>query len=318
MRSTREILAGFSLLAMLGAASSADADGVWVECEEAGALPEESEPTGGGGELTRIEGSLVDPNDADTYRIGIVDPGGFSAFGHGDPVLDPQLFLLDANGMGIAANDDRANPPLFDPNALFSELPVGHALYRDLEPGVYLLAISWFDLDPHHAGLEMFPDGNNPSAADWTGVHPPTGPGGPGPLESWEGDRLGLEDIRYAIDLTGASFALSSEEDCDGIPPPNDNCPHVWNPDQIDTDTNGIGDACQCGDVNGDGSTNVTDALLIARGQVPSDGPYFGRCDVSGDTFCNVTDALTIARGQVSSEPDGQLCPAYLGSSGAP
>jgi hypothetical protein len=315
MRATREILAGFSLLAMLGAAAPAATNGVWVECEEAGDLPAESELTGGLGELSRIDGFLVDPFDVDLYQIRIVDPGDFSAFGRGDPTLDSQLFLLDANGMGIAANDDRTNPPMFDPNAFFAELPSGDLLYRDLEPGVYLLAISWFDLDPHHAGLEMFPDGRNPDRDDWTGVHPPTGPGGPGPLESWEGEPLGLDDIPYSIDLTGAGFAVSSEEDCDGIPPPTDNCPHVWNPDQIDSDTS---DACQCGDVNGDGSTNVTDALLIARGQVPSDGPEFGRCDVSGDTFCNVTDALTIARGQVSSKPEGQLCPAYLGSSEAP
>jgi hypothetical protein len=65
--------------------------------------------------------------------------------------------------------------------------------------------------------------------------------------------------------------------------------------------------------VNGDGVTNVTDALLIAKGQVGSEDPNFGKCDVNGDTFCNVTDALTIAKGQVSSNPDEQKCPTYLG-----
>jgi hypothetical protein len=99
--------------------------------------------------------------------------------------------------------------------------------------------------------------------------------------------------------------------DCD------DNCPNVANGNpQEDTDGNGIGDGCQCGDVNGDGVTNVTDALLIAKGQVGSEDPHFGKCDVTGDTFCNVTDALTIARGQVGSAVADQLCATYLGTAG--
>jgi hypothetical protein len=92
-----------------------------------------------------------------------------------------------------------------------------------------------------------------------------------------------------------------------------DNCPYVPNSDQADADGNGIGDACQCGDVNGDGYTNVTDALLIVRGQVASGSEAERLGDVNGDTFCNVTDALMIAKGQQSSEHEAQLCPAYHG-----
>jgi hypothetical protein len=88
------------------------------------------------------------------------------------------------------------------------------------------------------------------------------------------------------------------------------NFPYVGNL-QTHTDQNGIGDACQCGDVNADGVTNVTDALLIARGRVGSGDPNFGKCDANGDTFCNVTDALIIARGQQGSAHEDQLCPAY-------
>jgi hypothetical protein len=106
----------------------------------------------------------------------------------------------------------------------------------------------------------------------------------------------------------------AGDADGDGIPDGEDNCPNVPNPDQADQDQNGIGDACQCGDVNGDGVTNVTDALAIARGEVLSSDPNFGKCDVNGDGVCNVTDALAIARGEVSSAPGSQLCPAYQGS----
>jgi hypothetical protein len=47
---------------------------------------------------------------------------------------------------------------------------------------------------------------------------------------------------------TGATdtlrFPLSVTRDGDGIPDAKDNCPTVANPDQTDTDHDGIGDAC--------------------------------------------------------------------------
>jgi hypothetical protein len=103
------------------------------------------------------------------------------------------------------------------------------------------------------------------------------------------------------------------DRDEDGVEDGVDNCVAVYNPDQLDTDDNGIGDVCQCGDVNLDGVTNVTDALEIARGEVLSTDDGFGRCDVDGDGTCNVVDALQIARGEVGSLREDQLCPAYLG-----
>jgi hypothetical protein len=105
----------------------------------------------------------------------------------------------------------------------------------------------------------------------------------------------------------------SPDTDGDGVRDGSDVCPFVPDPDQSDTDTNGIGDACQCGDVNRDGVTNVTDALAIARGEVVSSDPGFGRCDVNGDDACNVADALGIARGEVDLSFDEQLCAAWLG-----
>jgi len=77
-------------------------------------------------------------------------------------------------------------------------------------------------------------------------------------------------------------FTLDEDSDDDGIPDPFDNCPMVYNPDQMDLNLNGIGDACECnratyifvgenagdrlgssagvditGDVNGDGYDDI-------------------------------------------------------------
>lgn len=113
--------------------------------------------------------------------------------------------------------------------------------------------------------------------------------------------------------VVGGVAPPTGDRDGDGQPDVVDNCPNVPNALQEDGDGNGIGDACQCGDVNLDRSTNVADALDIARGEVGTADPGFPRCDVNGDDSCNVADALAIARGEVSSSPAGQLCPAYGG-----
>jgi hypothetical protein len=112
-------------------------------------------------------------------------------------------------------------------------------------------------------------------------------------------------------ELLVSEFPTVPDRDEDGVGNAADNCLFAPNPEQPDADVNGIGDLCQCGDVNGDGLTNVVDALAIARGEVGTGDPAYAYCDVNGDGACNVTDALEVARGEVSpADQFDQSCPA--------
>lgn len=85
----------------------------------------------------------------------------------------------------------------------------------------------------------------------------------------------------------------------------DDNCRFEPNPLQEDTDGEGTGDACECGDANRDGFVNLTDSDLIQQCVVgiitdpeictpPPNGPSL--CDVTLDPLCNTTDARLIQR----------------------
>src|SRR5262249_61500168 len=56
-------------------------------------------------------------------------------------------------------------------------------------------------------------------------------------------------DLRLRVDAVWAVGArpnqLAVDSDHDRIPDPADNCPTVRNPDQRDTDHDGVGDACE-------------------------------------------------------------------------
>jgi hypothetical protein len=101
------------------------------------------------------------------------------------------------------------------------------------------------------------------------------------------------------------------DADADGVGDTEDNCPHVANADQADAGgvgsgsaPDGVGDACQCGDANGDGSVTLNDALAILRSSlVPPTGSVTvpALCDVGGAPSpatqdCTLADAVLIRR----------------------
>lgn len=114
------------------------------------------------------------------------------------------------------------------------------------------------------------------------------------------------------------------DADCDGIPDDgvageipcasgqalgcDDNCPYAVNPGQDDTGgigtalrPDGIGDECQCGDVDADGRVTSTDGAIILRSFVVPPTVTMTRtdlCDVGGSLGCSVQDYAIVLKSQ--------------------
>jgi uncharacterized repeat protein (TIGR03806 family) len=114
-------------------------------------------------------------------------------------------------------------------------------------------------------------------------------------------DPLGAFTIAAWIDADPTRDA-----DGDGVTDDLDNCPGVANAGQEDRGGIGAaaapdrtGDACQCGDVSGDGRVTLADAGLVLRSQlVPPTATLArpGLCDVGGAAGCSAGDAMILAR----------------------
>jgi hypothetical protein len=195
-----------SALASVGAvvlffAASGVARAVTVtESGDAGSLPPNAQATTDAVDL--ITGQLGSSDDEDMYRICLTGGKTFSATTNGSDLGDPQLFLFDATGRGVYANDDNGEPPDF----LQSTLPAGHPLTPDTG-GTYYLAISSFRNRPVSQGGEIFEFA--PPLFD--PVLGPVGPGGGSPVTAWNNE--GFTTGTYRITLTGTRACLPTNKD---------------------------------------------------------------------------------------------------------
>jgi hypothetical protein len=86
---------------------------------------------------------------------------------------------------------------------------------------------------------------------------------------------------------------IGPPEDGDGIPEAADNCPFYANPLQIDSNGNGRGNACECGDQNADGRVSVADMTAINHA-IYSPALVTPLCDTDDDDRCNVNDIVGV------------------------
>ena len=189
-----------AVLACLVALVPVTASAIPVVCNEggdAGALPAGAASCLGA--IDQIQGQFGGGMmHADMYQISIPAGGGFSATTVGGANFDTQLFLFNAAGFGIAANDDSTGGR--------STLPLGNALLSSLPGGIYYLAITHFDNDPLSAGGLIFP------STPFNGVFGPTGSGGGSPINGWSANINVDGGGQYTIFLTGTDdFSVTGE-----------------------------------------------------------------------------------------------------------
>jgi hypothetical protein len=164
----------------------------YTESGDAGVLHTTAQNTSGSGTFEGINGQLSSFGDVDVFRIYINNASAFQATTVGVTALDidTQLFLFDANGRGVRANDDSVG--------LQSTINQGSGLSPAITTGYYYIAISSFNNDPRDASNNLiFPTSpfgnqfgpNNPNAV----------------LDHWDG--TGGSSGAYTIAITGADFA---------------------------------------------------------------------------------------------------------------
>lgn len=136
------------------------------ESDDAGALPASAQVLEDIGSITGIVGRIGSPEDVDMFRFGLTSSATLSFSSAAASTIDSQLFLFDAAGTGLWANDDMGG-------SLDAQITVALA-----SGSYYLAAASWERQPLEGAGLPIFgeaggmllPPMNTGAVAAWGGA----------------------------------------------------------------------------------------------------------------------------------------------------
>jgi cysteine-rich repeat protein len=148
----------------------------------------------------------------------------------------------------------------------------------------------------------------------------------PAPLEGASCNDSQICTIGDVCSAGVCSGSPAPDGDGDGKCNPADNCPYVSNPGQQDSGgitllvPDGIGDACQCGDLTGEGVVDEGDVLAYRNHLANPIGlPFVGaaalKCNVAGGdpAACNLLDVVITRRALLGAGPGiAQVCTAAL------
>jgi hypothetical protein len=195
---TRTGLLALALVALVPGVAHAQAA---TEVGDAGSLPATAQAFLG--PVDSITGTLDTLDQEDLYGVCLAGGRTFSASTLGSEIADTQLFLFDAIGRGVYANDDSAN-------SLQAVLPAGISLTPQ-QSGVYYLGISSFDADPVSAAGPIF---GGEVFIDDVRYFVPAPPGGDAPVSDWT--LFGTYTGGYQIQMTGTTVGCrpTRKEEC--------------------------------------------------------------------------------------------------------
>jgi hypothetical protein len=226
---------------------------------------------------------------------------GFTSFKAVGRVLDPAVSDLDGDGLTDGAElDGGSNPQAADSDADgYSDMVEVTAGSSPTNAG------SRPDVDRDGSMLPQDCDDNfaatSPGAVELCDGRDNNCDGA---VPANEGDADG-DGVRNCVDVCAAG-PDGVDPDGDAVPSACDNCPDASNPNQTDTDTDGIGDACEvvCADADADTVCDDTDNCPAVSNTNQADGDGDGRGDVCDN--CSVVSNTNQADGD--GDGRGDVC----------